>query len=191
MGREFVNLVDNGTLPNGWGSFFFDDEGVKSQQTHIIENGVLQRFLQDRFTASLLGKTPTGNARRESPAKKEYIRMTNTYIEPKDWTLEEMLEGFNGIFVKSGSFGMEDPAGGEMQLTAAKGYVIENGKKVRVLSKVAMSGYVPKVISEIDAISKSQDFDMRAGMCGKGNEDYVLVGSGGPFIRTEAVVGPG
>jgi len=191
MGKEFVHLVDNGTLSNGWGSFFFDDEGVKTQQTYIIENGILRRFLHDRFTSSLLDKTPTGNARRESPAKKEYIRMTNTYIEPGNWTFEEMLDSFNGIFVKSGSFGMEDPAGGEMQLTAAKGYLIKNGKMVKVLSKVAMSGYVPAVIEAIDAISKREDVSIRAGMCGKGNEDYVLVGSGGPFIRTEAVVGPG
>jgi TldD protein len=191
MGKEFVNLVDHGNLKNGWGSYIFDDEGIKSQNTYIINNGVLNKFLQDRFTASLLGKKPTGNARRESPAKKEYIRMTNTYIEPKDWTLEEMLEGFSGIFAKSGSFGKEDPLGGQMQLGAKKGYLIENGKKVKVLSKIAMSGFVPDVISKIDAISGSEDFVIRAGMCGKGNEDFVSAGSGGPFIRTEVVVGPG
>jgi TldD protein len=191
MGTESINLVDQGNLTNGWGSYMFDDEGVRSQNTCIIRNGVLTNFLQDRYTASLLGRKPTGNARRESPAKKEYIRMTNTFIEPRDWTLEEMLEGFNGILVKSGSFGKEDPSGGQMQLTARKGYLIEKGKKVKVLSQIAMSGYVPNVISKIDAINGSKDFMIRAGMCGKGNEDFVFVGSGGPYIRTEVVVGPG
>ena len=65
---EVVNGVDDATIPNGWGSFDFDDEGEPSQRTVLFENGVLQGFLYDRLRADKEGVLSTGNGRRESYA---------------------------------------------------------------------------------------------------------------------------
>ena len=90
-----------------------------------------------------------------------------------------------------GYFGMEDPLGGGMQCTSKKGYLIENGEKTKLLKAITLSGPVLELLQNIDAISNSPT-ELRAGMCGKGEEDFVPVSSGGSFIRVKnALISPG
>jgi TldD protein len=191
MGFEKLSICDDGTVPGGNGSFIFDDEGVKSRKNYILKNGVLSGYLHERYTASLMGVEPTGNGRRESFLRKLFVRMTNTYVEPGDYSLEEMIEGVkSGVMLVRMVSGMEDPLAGGMELKCKKGYVIENGKIGRLLSSLTLSEYVPDFIASIDAIEKG-NFETDRGTCGKGYEDYVPVGSGGGHIRGKAVVGQG
>ena len=192
MGFEKLNLCDDGTLPEGYGSFLFDDEGVKSKKNYIMKNGVLMGFLHDRFSASMMNAEPTGNGRRESFLRKLFVRMTNTYVEPSDYGLDEMIEDVDhGILLMHCVSGMEDPLAGGMELKSKKGYVIEKGKLGRILSSLTLSENVPDFIASIDAVGKKSQFDMERGTCGKGYEDYVPVGDGGVYIRAKAVVGQG
>jgi TldD protein len=135
---------------------------------------------------------PTGNGRRENFLRKLFVRMTNTYVEPGDYSLEEMVEeiDYGVMFVHSFS-GMEDPLAGGMELKSKKGYVIEKGRVGRVLSMLTLTENVPDFIASIDAVGKKDQFDMEHGTCGKGHEDMVPVGDGGVYIRAEAVVGQG
>jgi TldD protein len=192
MGFEKLNLCDDGTLPEGYGSFLFDDEGVKSKKNYIMKNGVLMGFLHDRFSASMMNAEPTGNGRRESFLRKLFVRMTNTYVEPSDYGLDEMIEDVDhGILLMHCVSGMEDPLAGGMELKSKKGYVIEKGKLGRILSSLTLSENVPDFIASVDAVGKKSQFDMERGTCGKGYEDYVPVGDGGVYIRAKAVVGQG
>src|SRR5258706_6980481 len=61
-----VTVVDDGTIPDRRGSLTVDDEGTPSQNTTLIEDGVLVGFMQDRQNARLMGMKPTGNGRRQS-----------------------------------------------------------------------------------------------------------------------------
>ena len=61
-----VTVVDDGTIDNRRGSLTIDDEGTPSQNTVLIEDGILKNYLQDRMNARLMGMAPTGNGRRES-----------------------------------------------------------------------------------------------------------------------------
>lgn len=192
IGFEKLNICDDGTLRGGNGSFLFDDEGVRSKKNYILKSGVLRGFLHERFSASLMNAEPTGNGRRENFLRKLYVRMTNTYVEPGDYSLEEMVEEIDyGVMFVHPFSGMEDPLAGGMELKSKKGYVIEKGRVGRVLSMLTLTENVPDFIASIDAVGKKDQFDIEHGTCGKGHEDLVPVGDGGVYIRAEAVVGQG
>lgn len=192
IGFDKLNICDDGTLSGGNGSFLFDDEGVKSKKNYILRNGVLEGYLHERFSASLMNAEPTGNGRRESFLRKLFVRMTNTYVEPRDYGLDEMIEDIDyGVMLVHPVSGMEDPLAGGMELKSKKGYVIEKGKVGRVLSMLTLSENVPAFMASIDAVGKKNQFSMERGTCGKGYEDYVPVGDGGVCIRAKAVVGQG
>jgi TldD protein len=192
MGLNKLSICDDGTVAGGNGSFLFDEEGVKSKKNYILRNGVLEGFLHERFSASLMNVEPTGNGRRESFLRKLFVRMTNTYVEPGDYSLDEMIEEIdNGVMLVRSSSGMEDPLAGGMELKSKKGFVIEKGKVGRILSTLTLSEKVPDFIASIDAIGTKDQFDTNRGTCGKGYEDLIPVGDGGVFIRGKAVVGQG
>jgi TldD protein len=192
IGSEKLNICDDGTLPNGYGSFLFDDEGVKSRKNYILRSGVLEGFLHERFSASLMNAEPTGNGRRESFLRKLFVRMTNTYVEPSDYSFEEMVEDIDyGVMFVHSTSGMEDPLAGGMELKSKKGHLIEKGRVSRVLSTLTLSENVPDFIASIDAVGKRDQFDTENGTCGKGYEDLVPVGDGGVYIRAKAVVSQG
>jgi TldD protein len=192
IGFEKLNICDDGTLQGGNGSFLFDDEGVRSRKNYILKSGILKGFLHERYSASLMNAEPTGNGRRENFLRKLFVRMTNTYVEPSDYSLDEMIEEIDqGVMFVHSFSGMEDPLAGGMELKSKKGYVIEKGSVGRVLSMLTLSENVPDFIASIDAVGKKDQFNTEQGTCGKGYEDMVPVGDGGVYIRAEAVVGQG
>jgi TldD protein len=192
LGFEGLNICDDGSLPEGNGSFLFDDEGIRSRKNYILKKGVLSGFLHERYSASLMNAEPTGNGRRESFLRKLFVRMTNTYVEPGDYGLEEMIEDVKeGVMLVHTVSGMEDPLAGGMELKSKRGYMIENGKVGKVLSTLTLTENVLDFISSIDAVGRKEQFDMERGTCGKGHEDFVPVGDGGVYIRGKAVVGQG
>lgn len=192
LGFDKLNICDDGTLPHGNGSFYFDDEGVKSRKNYILKNGILDGYLHERYSASLMNVKPTGNGRRESFLRKLFVRMTNTYVEPGDCSLDEMLEDIDeGVMLVHGLSGMEDPLAGGMELKSKKGYKIEKGEVTKTFSTLTLTENVLDFISSIDAVGKADQFETTRGTCGKGHEDLVPVGDGGVYIRAKAVVGQG
>jgi len=192
LGFEGLSICDDGSLPGGNGSFLFDDEGIKSRKNYILKNGILSGFLHERYSASLMNTEPTGNGRRESFLRKLFVRMTNTYVEPGDYDLDEMLEDIDqGVMLVHPVSGMEDPLAGGMELKSKRGYVIEKGKIGRVLSTLTLTENVLDFIASIEAVGKKDQFDMERGTCGKGHEDLVPVGDGGVYVKAKAVVGQG
>ncbi|MFX1320101.1 MAG: TldD/PmbA family protein [Promethearchaeota archaeon] len=192
VASSICTICDSPTIEGPVGSYFFDDEGIKAGKNILVENGILKNFIYDRRTASALNAIPKGNGRRESFAHPVHPRMTNTYFEPGDYSLDEMIKEVKyGVMLVHGSFGMEDPLGGAMQNTSKTGYLIENGEKTKLLKAIALSGSVLETLPKIDAISKGIiKFD--GGTCGKGDEDHVPVGSGGTYVRIkEALISPG
>ena len=192
VASDMCVICDSPGVENMMGSFFFDDEGIKSQKTTLVKDGILKNYLHNRMTASKLNATPGGNGRRESFQHHVNVRMTNTYIEPGDFKLEEMIETIkHGVMLVRGYFGMEDPLGGGMQCSSKLGYLIENGEKTKLLKSITLSGPVLEFLQNIDAISKD-DPHFHAGTCGKGEFDFVPVSSGGPYIKVaKGLVSPG
>jgi TldD protein len=192
LGPENFNLFDDGTLTSGTGSIVFDDEGTPSHKTPIVENGVLRHFIHDRMSAEKMKDNPTGNARRESYKRMIYVRMTNTYIEPGDYTFDELIrETKDGIYLEHWNSGTEDPIGGNMQLKSKKSWRIKNGEIGEPFSTTVLSGKVLEFMANIKGITRPSDFEVGPGFCGKGHEDMVTVGSGGSFLASRAMIGQG
>ena len=91
VASEHCTIVDDGTIADRRGSLTVDDEGVQSQNTVLIENGILKGYMQDKHNASLMGVAPTGNGRRESYAHLPMPRMTNTYMLPGKYERDEII----------------------------------------------------------------------------------------------------
>jgi TldD protein len=191
VGPELLSIVDNGAHPTGWGSIYFDDEGNPGQRTVLVDKGRFAGALHDRETAAVLHAHPTGNTRRSDFLSRPFVRMTNTYTEPGDWTLEELLEDMkDGVLLERATSGIEDPLGGQMQLKVKRGHRVENGEQAGLVSSMALSGKVLEFLKAIRGVSRASDFVIDPGYCGKGHTDYIPAGTGGTYLLSRAVVGP-
>jgi TldD protein len=192
VASDICVICDDPNIEGQYGSSFFDDEGIQASKNVLVKNGILKDFIHCRKTATEFNSKPKGNGRRESFAHPVFVRMTNTYFEPGDYKIEEMISEIkNGVLLIHGYFGMEDPLGGGMQCTSKKGYLIENGDKTKLLKAITLSGSVLELLQNIDAISDDK-LTLRPGTCGKGEEDYVPVTSGGSYVRVKkALISPG
>ena len=192
LGPECLTLVDDGTFEGGWGQVYFDDEGNPGQKTVLVDHGKFVEVLHDRESAAALGRRPTGNTRRADFLSRPFVRMTNTYVEPGDRTLDELVrEAKDGVLLEHFTSGIEDPLGGNMQLKVKRGRRIENGELTDILPSMALSGKVLDFLRSVRGVSRREDFDVFPGFCGKGHTDLLPTGAGGPYVLAHAVVGPG
>jgi TldD protein len=188
IGNELVSIFDDPTIPAGFGSFPYDDEGVKARKKMLIENGVLMEFLNSRETAGKMNTEPNGSARAQSAGSSPLVRMSNTMIGNGDQSFEELIEDIDyGVYLKGTRGGQVDTAKGMFQFNAAEGYLIEKGNLISPLKDVSLSGSTLETLNNIDALAN--DFRLGSpGFCGKGQ--LVSVCDGGPHIRIRnAVVG--
>ncbi|MCW3977457.1 MAG: TldD/PmbA family protein [Candidatus Bathyarchaeota archaeon] len=185
VASNLVTLVDDGRFSAGLGTMMYDDEGVSTEKTVIIDKGVCQSFLHSRETAFDFGVKPTGNARAWDFEYDPIIRMRNTYIEPSDHSLEELVEDMkSGYFLKGGLSGQADFTG-EFMFGTQEAVKIRNGRLGESFRGVTICGNAFEVLKRVDAIG--EDFIMRAGRCGKEQINYV--GMGGASLRTELLLG--
>ena len=190
VASPLITMHDGAAVKQDTGSYFFDDEGVLSHDTVIIEKGILKRGISDAQSAMHLGTEPTGNGRRESFERKAYTRMTNTYFEPGTDTFEDMIASVkDGFLLDNPSSGMEDPKNWGIQCMVNVAREIKDGKLTgRIFSPIVLTGYVPDLLKSITMVSK--DFDLEGGgMCGKGWKEWVKVSDGGPCIKARIRLG--
>jgi TldD protein len=182
---ENVTIIDDSTIPGGFGSFPVDDEGVLGSKKIIIQNGVLKNFIYNRETAFKLDAEPNGGARADSFSSRPLVRMSNTMIEPGEHTFEELIGDIDrGIYAKGTRGGEVDTAKGTFQFNAQEAFLIENGELTTPLRDVSLSGLTLEILKHIDAMTKVREFG-EPGFCGKGQ--FVPVGDGGPYIRVQNV----
>lgn len=190
VASDLVTLVDSGPsqIKSGAaGTIFVDDEGVMASRTVIIDNGILSSYLHNRETASILNAEPTGNARAFEYDNEPLIRMRNTYIEPRDYTYDEIInETKHGYLLKGAKNGQAD-ANGEFMFAAQEAYLIENGEIRQLLRGASISGQAFDVLMSVDAVGKDFEYDIGTGYCGK--HQPMKVDGGGPHIRCTAIVG--
>lgn len=191
VGPDCLSIVDDGSLPTGWGSMYFDDEGRETGPTPLIDHGKFVGILHDRTTAALLGGKPTGNARRADFLSRVWVRMTNTTVVPGDRTPEELMqEAKEGVLLERWVSGIEDPLGGQMQIKVLMGHRFERGERTDLLGPMALSGRVLDVLRAVRGVSRADPMHIDIGFCGKGHGDYIPDGTGGAYLSTRAIVGP-
>lgn len=188
VANSIVNAYDDATLKNRWGSFNYDDEGVRARRTPLIEDGILLNFINDLKRSRRDRVAPTGNGRRQSYRHVAIPRMTNTFINIGDAKPEEIIADTPlGIFAKKLGGGEVNPVTGDFIFSIAEGYMIRQGKMAEPVKGATLVGNGPRVLTDIDAIADDLDFD--TGMCGKDGQG-VPVCTGQPTLRVrEMVVG--
>ena len=188
VAAPIVSAFDDGSLPNGWGSQAFDDEGVPTQKTLVIERGRLTGYLYDRLRAREAGAAPTGNGRRQSFRHVPIPRMTTTYIAAGDATADDIIAATpRGFYAKSLAGGQVEPASGNFVFGVAEGYLIEHGRLTTPLRGATLVGNGIDILMRIDMIAA--DFDVKTGVCGKDGQG-VPVGTGQATLRiAEMTVG--
>ena len=183
-----VSAYDDGSIPNGWGSQAFDDEGVPTQKTLVIEEGRLTGYLYDRLRARQMGAAPSGNGRRQSFRHVPIPRMTTTYIAPGEVTPDDIIAATpRGFYAKSLAGGQVEPASGAFVFGVAEGYLIEDGRITTPLRGATLVGNGIDILMKIDMIAA--DFEVKSGICGKDGQG-VPVGTGQSTLRiAEMTVG--
>lgn len=186
VAAECVTVVDDATLPDRYGSYSFDDEGVPSRKVVLIENGILKDFMYDRLTAKRDGVEPNGHGRRESYQHKPIPRMGNTYIAPgKDDPQQIIREAGNGLLVKKMGGGQVNTTTGDFVFDVAEGYLIENGEVGPMVRGATLTGNGPEVLRVIEAVGGDLGFTI--GTCGKDGQG-VPVSDAQPTIRIKELV---
>src|SRR5437016_2691651 len=152
-----VTIVDDARLPAGLGSSPFDDEGVPTQTTPIIENGVLRNYLHSAYTARKLGSRPTGNGSRAGSGVVS-IGPTNFYLKGGSQTPEEIIASVKaGLYVvELIGFGVNTVTGDYSR--GAVGLWIENGKFVHPVQEVTIAGNLRGMLKNIEMIGSDVTF---------------------------------
>lgn len=190
VASSLVTMRDGAKSAMDVSSYLFDDEGILGTDTVIINKGILEAGLSDTLSALYLQKTPTGNGKRESFERKAYARMTNTFFEPGNDKLSDMISSIkHGYFLECPMSGMEDPKNWGIQCMVQYGIEIVDGKLTdNYVSPVVMTGYVPDLLKSISMISEKVKLS-GTGACGKGYKELVKVSCGGPYIKAKARLG--
>ncbi|RLG21638.1 TldD/PmbA family protein [Candidatus Micrarchaeota archaeon] len=184
LASELVSIVDNPRLKYQYGSYPYDDEGVKSSKTSIIEKGILKTYLHSRETAYKLNSKSTANARAQHTNRFQLVRMSNTYFDVGDFSRDEIFDLKHGIYLEGSSGGVVDVSTGDFQFAAELGKTIKNGEETGLLRDVVIHGNILKVLQKVDALGKK--IYLNPGICGKGSQ-LVRVSSGGPLVRIRGV----
>ncbi len=113
VANEKVTAIDDGTIPNAWGSVNIDDEGHPTQRNVLIENGVLKSYMVDRLGSRRMGLPMTGNGRRQDYTFEPTSRMTNTFIDNGPDKNEDIIASIEyGLYAKSMGGGSVNPLTG-------------------------------------------------------------------------------
>ena len=185
VAAEGVTVIDDGTLAERRGSLNVDDEGTPTQRTVLIENGILQGYLQDRLNARLMGVPATGNGRRESYAHLPMPRMTNTFMLAGEEDPADVLKSVkNGLYAVSFGGGQVDITSGKFVFSANEAYRIENGRIGAPVKGATLIGNGPDVLTRVSRIGNDLALDWGVGTCGKDGQS-VPVGVGLPTIRID------
>lgn len=161
-----VTLVDDGRLAEGPAVAPFDDEGVPTDRTKLIENGVLGGFLHNTYTATKSGGRSTGNAGRGGYRTVPGVAPSNLYLEPGEASSEELLEqAGRGVYVQdvTGLHSGANPISGEFSVGAA-GLRVEGGAFSGALREMTIASTLVDVLRLVVALGNDLRFPVGGGL---------------------------
>jgi TldD protein len=185
IASPLVTAIDDGTMPNEWGSFNIDDEGTESKRNVLIENGILKGYMVDKLNARRMKMDTTGSGRRQSYKYAPTSRMTNTFIDNGKSTPEEIIANTEkGIYAKYMGGGSVNPSTGEFNFAVMEGYRIENGIIKEPIRGATLIGKGTDILNKIDMVGNN--LLQGQGMCGSVSGN-VPTNVGQPMIRVSEI----
>lgn len=177
--------VDDATIPEAHGTCLFDDEGVPGSRTILVEGGKIVARLHNRTTAGIFGEKSTGNSRALNFFHHPQVRMSNTFVEPGEGTLDDLLaELGDGYYLKgtgSGETGMEN-----FTFRSAEAFAVRGGRVCEPLKAMSITGNIFTTLQSIAAVAG--DLRLFTGFCGKNGQIPLPVSFGGPSLLLGPVV---
>jgi PmbA protein len=157
VAADTITVVDDGTMPGGFGSTPFDGEGVPTRRTPVIENGVLRSYLLNTYTARKLGLETTGNASR-SLAGNPGIGSGNFFLQPGKKTPQQIVgEIKSGLYITEFlGFGVNAVTGDFSR--GAGGLWIENGELTYPVEEITVAGNLKEMLKNISEIGNDLEF---------------------------------
>jgi len=157
VASELVTVIDDGTIPGLFGTSPFDDEGVPSRRTVVIDRGVLKSYLMNTYAARKLGLKTTGNASR-GLAGNAGIGHGNFYVERGVQTPEQLVASVsNGFYVTElMGFGVNVVTGDYSR--GAAGLWIRNGELAFAVSEVTIAGNLKDMLMGLEAVGSDLEF---------------------------------
>lgn len=182
IGSSEANISDDPTIPFSYGYFLFDEEGVKARKKELVKEGSVKELLNNRETAGDLGIKSNASARAANYTVEPIIRMSNTYVEPGEWTFEEMIKNVkDGLFINSFMEWNIDDRRLNQRYVGFEAYKISNSEISEPVKGVIIETTTLNLWSKLYARSKELEFS--AATCGKGDpEQGVPVWTGGPYL---------
>ena len=185
IASPLVTAIDDGSIPNEWGSFNIDDEGTPSQRNVLIEKGILKGYMIDKLNARRMNMDITGSSRRQSYRFAPTSRMSNTFIDNGKSTPEEIFANTEkGIYAKYMGGGSVNPATGEFNFAVMEGYIVENGKIKEPVRGATLIGKGTEVLNKIDMVGNN--LLQSQGMCGSVSGS-IPANVGQPMIRVSEI----
>ena len=180
-----VTAIDDGTIPNAWGSVNIDDEGNPTKRNVLIENGVLKSYMIDRLGSRRMGMPMTGNSRRQGYDYEPTSRMTNTFIDNGPDKNEDIIASIEyGLYAKEMGGGSVNPLTGAFNFAVREGYIVRNGKICEAVRGASLIGTGSQIIKDIDMVG--QNLATGQGMCGS-SSGSVPTDVGQPLIRVSEI----
>ncbi len=187
VSNEHVTIIDSGTNPNLRGSINIDDEGNDTQETVMVENGIMASYLHDRISSKFYGLKPSGNGRRESFRHNPLPRMRNTYMANGNYTKDEIISSTkNGLYAITFTNGQVNIGGGDFTFYVKSGYLIENGKITKPVKDINIIGNGPNVLENITMVGNDLQMAEGGWTCGK-NGQGVPVSMGLPTVKVSSI----
>lgn len=177
--------IDDGTIPNYWGSINIDDEGTLGRKNILIENGILKSYMVDKLNGRRMNMEPTGSSRRQSYKFAPTSRMTNTYIASGEDNPEDIIKSIeDGLYAKKMGGGSVNPVTGEFNFAVAEGYIVKNGVIQEPVRGASLIGKGSEVLMNIDMVGNN--LEQAQGMCGS-SSGSIPVNVGQPMIRVKEI----
>ena len=180
-----VTAIDDGTIPNAWGSINIDDEGTPSNRNVLIENGVLKSYMIDKLNGRRMGMDSTGNCRRQSYLYEPTSRMTNTFIAEGTDNNDDIIASIEyGLYAHSMGGGSVNPVTGDFNFAVNEGYIVRNGKICEAVRGATLIGKGSEILMDIDMVG--QNLERAQGMCGS-SSGSIPTDVGQPMIRVSSI----
>lgn len=188
IASELITAVDDGTIPNAWGSATYDDEGNLQKRRVLIKDGVLNTYMIDKLNAKRMDDECTNSGRRQSYKFAPTSRMTNTYIDNGESTFEEIIAATEyGLYAKKMGGGSVNPATGDFNFAVGEGYIIRDGKIAEPVRGATLVGTGREALLKVDMVGNN--LKRAQGMCGSASGS-IPTDVGQPTIRvSEMTVG--
>ena len=186
VGTDKVTLIDDGTIPNAWGSNSIDDEGELPKKNILIENGILKKYLVDKYSTFQMNQESNGCGKRESYEYAPTSRMSNTYLAPGTDKFEDMIKSINhGVYCKKLSGGQVNTTTGDFNFGVDAAYAIEEGKITERIKGVTLIGNGKDILNQVEMVA--DDLELGDGYCGS-KSGMVPVTCGQPSIKISKIL---